>query len=114
MSFGGYGVMDVRVCDLNRDGKYELLFSYSFGSGLHRSEIGYFDLKTLARDGLDYVYLNYDMMIYKNPDGSFSLYHANVQPLDNSMINFDLTSGKHLADIIYVDGKIGIKSDSSN
>jgi hypothetical protein len=38
--FGGNGVTSMCVADVNGDGKPKLVFSYSFGSGIHRSEIG--------------------------------------------------------------------------
>lgn len=39
-AFGGEGVTSLRVSDLNQDGSAELLFTYSFGSGIHQSRIG--------------------------------------------------------------------------
>jgi hypothetical protein len=36
---GGQGVTSIRVGDLDQDGSPELLFAYSFGSGLHQSRI---------------------------------------------------------------------------
>ena len=37
---GGAGVTSIQVSDLDRDGSAELLFAYSFGSGIHQSRIG--------------------------------------------------------------------------
>jgi hypothetical protein len=37
---GGQGVTSLRVSDLDGDGTAELLFTYSFGSGIHQSRIG--------------------------------------------------------------------------
>jgi hypothetical protein len=37
--FGGSGLMTACVTDLNGDGTAELLFTHSFGSGMHRSHI---------------------------------------------------------------------------
>jgi hypothetical protein len=39
-AFGGKGVTSIRVADLDQDGSAELLFTYSFGSGIHQSRIG--------------------------------------------------------------------------
>jgi hypothetical protein len=36
---GGEGVTSMRVSDLDQDGSVELLFTYSFGSGIHQSRI---------------------------------------------------------------------------
>jgi hypothetical protein len=38
-SFGGYGVTDMVVTDLDADGNPELTYTYSWGSGMHRSHI---------------------------------------------------------------------------
>jgi Tol biopolymer transport system component len=37
---GGQGVTSIEVSDLDQDGSVELLFTYSFGSGIHQSRIG--------------------------------------------------------------------------
>jgi hypothetical protein len=39
-SFGGYGITSLCVADLAGDGHPQLLFSYSWGSGEHRSLVG--------------------------------------------------------------------------
>ncbi len=41
--FGGYGVLDLETADLNGDGREELYFTYSWGSGMTRSQFGCFD-----------------------------------------------------------------------
>ncbi len=41
--FGGFGVTSFAIADLNEDGEFELYFTYSWGSGIHRSQVGYFD-----------------------------------------------------------------------
>jgi hypothetical protein len=38
--FGGNGVTSMCVADLNKDGKPDLVYSFSWGSGIHRSEVG--------------------------------------------------------------------------
>ena len=38
-SFGGHGVMSCCVTDLDADGSPELVYSYSWGSGIHRSQL---------------------------------------------------------------------------
>ncbi len=39
-AFGGIGVNSLQVSDLDQDGNVELLFAYSFGSGIHQTRIG--------------------------------------------------------------------------
>jgi hypothetical protein len=40
IGLGGYGVMSMCVADLADDGHAELVFTYSWGSGIHRSLVG--------------------------------------------------------------------------
>jgi hypothetical protein len=51
--FGGQGVNSLCVADLNGDGRPELAFSFSWGSGIHRSQVGVFDV--LAKKPKQYV-----------------------------------------------------------
>ena len=51
--FGGQGVNSLCVADLNGDGRAELVYSFSWGSGEHRSQIGVFDV--LAKKPREYV-----------------------------------------------------------
>ena len=37
--FGGFGIMSLHACDFNNNGSYDLIFTTSWGSGMHRSEI---------------------------------------------------------------------------
>lgn len=45
-SFGGFGFFNAVPCDLDNDGTTDLLVASSWGSGIHRSEISVFNLKT--------------------------------------------------------------------
>ncbi|WP_069999122.1 hypothetical protein [Cellulosilyticum sp. I15G10I2] len=102
--FGGLGVVDIKVCDFNKDGQYELLYTHSWGSGLHRSHVSHMDLKSGEQTQLDYVHLNEDMMLAENPEGEFSLYEAKVEWGEEPLIDFNLTARKYLADIVYEGG----------
>ncbi len=44
--FGGFGVTSVVPYDVNRDGTTDLVYAFSFGSGLHRSVLGWLDMAT--------------------------------------------------------------------
>lgn len=110
--FGGLGIVDIKVCDLDQDGEYELLYTYSWGSGLHRSHVGHFDLKTKKQTELGFVHLNEDMMLAENPDGSFSLYEARIEWGEVALIDFDLIARRHLGDVIYKDGELSMIENS--
>jgi len=49
--FGGVGVTTLAVADLDRDGQSELLYTYSFGSGIHQSRLGIYS-PTLPGEGI--------------------------------------------------------------
>jgi hypothetical protein len=51
IGFGGMGVTTLAVTDLDRDGQPELLYTYSFGSGIHQSRLGMY-APTLAGDSI--------------------------------------------------------------
>ena len=63
-SFGGYGVTAFAVADLNKDGMKELYFTYSWGSGIHRSQVGYFDTATKTVTCFKDSNANSDMSFY--------------------------------------------------
>jgi hypothetical protein len=108
-SFGGLGVVDMKLADLNDDGEEELYFTYSWGSGLHRSHIAYFDFKEKTGRVIDYVYINNDMMIIEDEKGGLSLYHANIScdgKTDTYFIEYSLESGEFLGKLVYKDGSI--------
>ena len=105
MGHGGWGLVDVEMCDFDHNGQKDLLYTYSWGSGLHRSLIGIFNFTTMQETTLDVFYLDGDMMLEMQPDGTFSLYKALVEeknPLDYT--HFDLKKGNFLGSII--DGKV--------
>ena len=42
-SFGGPGTISFAAADLNKDGNYELYFTFSYGSGMNHAEVSCFD-----------------------------------------------------------------------
>src|SRR6185436_641974 len=50
---GGQGVPSICVADLNQDKTPELVYAYSWGSGVHRSHVAVFDC--LAAEPREYV-----------------------------------------------------------
>ncbi|MDE6111262.1 MAG: hypothetical protein K2F65_05030 [Eubacterium sp.] len=51
--FGGYGFVNAVPCDFDHDGNTDILYTYSWGSGLHRSLVAVFNTQTME-----------DMVIY--------------------------------------------------
>lgn len=103
--FGGSGVTSIALADLNGDQKSELYFTYSWGSGLHRSHAAYFDPASKQVVVFDYTHLNEDMIVTDNDDGGLSLYAAAVSKFD-SFVNFDMERSDFISDIVYENGQI--------
>ncbi|KRE31637.1 hypothetical protein [Paenibacillus sp. Soil522] len=47
-AIGGFGVTSTLPYDVNKDGTFDLVYAYSFGSGFHRSVISWIDLKSFT------------------------------------------------------------------
>ncbi len=103
--FGGFGVTSMALADLNGDGIQELYFTYSFGSGLHRSHIAYFDPVMKQVVPIDYTHLNKDMFVAKSETGGLSLYDASFSSMEN-FIRYEMKSTGHITDIVYESGQI--------
>ncbi|HIA53718.1 MAG TPA: hypothetical protein EYN91_16770 [Candidatus Melainabacteria bacterium] len=62
-SFGGDGVYSVIAADMNKDGKQDLVYACSWGSGLHRTNIGVVEVgKTLIEHRAP------DMLLFDDQD----------------------------------------------
>lgn len=62
LSFGGYGFVNAVPCDFDNDGNKDLLYAYSWGSGVHRSVISVFNSATKESTNL------YNTMDTSNPE----------------------------------------------
>jgi hypothetical protein len=75
--FGGAGVTSMVPYDVNNDGTTDLVYAYSFGSGIHRSVISWMDLNTMTeyspqgkieqpvRDSIQASFRTYDLILDK-------------------------------------------------
>ena len=106
--FGGFGVTSMALADMNGDGKPELYFTYSWGSGLHRSHISYFDPAASQIVDMEYTHLNGDMLIYADENGGLSLYDAVISGMD-SFVKFDVQAAGLLGNIAFENGRIVLK-----
>jgi len=103
--FGGCGVTSMALADLNGDQAPELYYTYSWGSGLHRSLAAYFDPAAMQSVAFDYTHMNEDMLVTGNGGGGLSLYAASVADSED-FAHFDLVGGALLSDIVYENGQI--------
>lgn len=76
--FGGYGTTSFAVADLNNDENIEIYYTFSWGSGMHRSHIGYFDTALSKEFGFDYTCWDKDMILTVN-SGRLEAYVANIK-----------------------------------
>lgn len=53
--FGGYGLTDLQLCDFDRNGHLDLMYSYSGGSGIHHVALGHFNLTSRTETKLGYA-----------------------------------------------------------
>lgn len=106
--FGGYGVTSMALDDLNDDLKQELYFTYSFGSGLHRSHIAYFDPALKQVVPIEYTHLNKDMIVAMNETGGLSLYDAEISSME-SFVQYEMKSTGYITDIVYEDSQIRLE-----
>jgi hypothetical protein len=70
IAFGGYGVDALAVTDLDGNGQPELLFTYSWGSGLHRAHLAVYS-PALPKNGMlaaDLALMNGDLSLAKQDD----------------------------------------------
>ncbi|RAU96393.1 hypothetical protein [Paenibacillus sp. YN15] len=108
---GGFGLTSMALADLDGDGRQELYFTYSWGSGLHRSHAAYFDPAAKQVITLEYIRMDGDMVLADNYDGSLSVFDATLSSR-RGFVDFDIAGTGLIADIVYANGKISLKSGS--
>jgi len=58
--WGGWGVTSAVPWDYDDNGVLDLLYTYSWGSGIHRSHVAVFDMTTRQEIGLTAIYAEHD------------------------------------------------------
>jgi len=74
-SFGGFGITSMVVTDLDGDGRPELAFAYSWGSGIHRSQVGIWTAGTEWQDAPIAV-RDHDLVLVKSDDRCVHAYYG--------------------------------------
>ena len=104
IGFGGYGIVDMLLHDYNSDGIPELFYTYSWGSGLHRSCAAYFDFTVYRSMELEFTGGEQEMMLVTNENDGISIYKA-VYIADSgdsggsSFVNYSLAAGDFLCEL---------------
>ncbi|MDE6787867.1 MAG: hypothetical protein K2J47_00915 [Ruminococcus sp.] len=102
-SFGGWGLTSFAVTDTDHNGSNELYFTYSCGSGIHRSALSYFDMQSKDIIYFDYEYWDYDMIL-SDKNGMLSICHAEEEFTAEAGIEFK--AGEEIGRIGFVDDEI--------
>jgi len=105
--FGGFGVTNAKLADIDNDGEMELYFTFSWGSGIHRSQAGYFNPKSKEIVIFDYSLMNEDMMIVSNEKDGLSLYKATISQTGN-FVDFIIGADDYIADIVFENNSIAL------
>lgn len=106
--FGGLGVVDIETCDLDDNGEKDLIYTFSWGSGMHRSHIGIFNTAKEQEEWLDFKQLNEDIMLEKISETNFKIYIAKVSSENLDFIHLKLSKQEQVANVKSVGGKIGV------
>jgi beta-lactamase regulating signal transducer with metallopeptidase domain len=102
--FGGFGVTSMEIWDSNGDGIDELYYTYSWGSGIHRSHAAFFDPAAKKTTAFDYVRMDGDM-VFAPGSGGLSLYAATPETME-SFTKFRMGVHEYLGSVEYKDGQI--------
>lgn len=112
--WGGSGVESMALADIDQDSQYELYYTFSFGSGIQRTCIGYFDPNTKKEERFDYASYHYGMMLTANEDGELCVNTA-LHDLDHSkdwFVDYAVRATEQkIGSIDFEDGRITLKID---
>lgn len=108
--FGGNGTTSFAVTDLNNDENIEIYFTYSWGSGMHYSQVGYFDTATLKE--IDFDYSSWDDMVLTANNGHLEAYTAdwNIK----NFVYIEATPKDKVGEISVENGNIVFNTVSEN
>ncbi len=108
--FGGYGATSFAIADLSGDGKPELYFTCSWGSGIHRSQVGYFDPADRQVLLFPFSDIGHDLVLAPDKDGILTVYRA-AECDARSFVEIALSAGEKAASIHWEGERITLKSD---
>lgn len=115
--FGGLGAVSFALADLNADGAYELYYTFSWGSGMHRSQVGYFDPATKAAADFDAAFYDKDTALAASPDGGLNVCVADIASREEEssfFVSFDISALEVVCAIVCEDGEILLREDAQD
>lgn len=108
--FGGYGVTSFAIADLNGDGAFEIYFTYSWGSGIPRSEVGYFDTASKETVLFDFSCWFAEAVLEAEEGQALCVYNADCHV--KSFVDIEMTAEDKIASIRFESGKISIREEA--
>lgn len=113
--FGGLGAVSFALADLNADVAYELYYTFSWGSGMHRAQVGYFDPATEVAVDFDVAFFDKDCALIASPDGGLGVCAAEFADAEEfSFVSYDVSAVDVLGAIVCEDGEILLREDAQD
>lgn len=107
--FGGYGVTSLALADVDEDGNEELYFTFSWGSGIHRSQVGYFDFGKKAAVINDYADFEEEIMLAVDHENQLGIYSSVFPENMMSFVDIHLKPKAKVADIVFTGNDIKLE-----
>ena len=109
LGFGGYGVVSLTTCDFDENGQKDLIYTFSWGSGMHRSNIGIFNFTTEKDQRLDFIEMDKDILLEKTSDKSLKVYVTSITPVDTqNFSHFKLSKQAQVAVVQSIKGEVKV------
>lgn len=109
ISGSGSAKETIETCNFDEDGQKDLIYTFSWGSGMHRSHIGVYNFSKDQEAWIDFVQMNKDIMLIKVSDNSFEIYNDKVSSENLDFCHPKLSKQEQVADVKNIDGKIGVE-----
>jgi len=109
---GGLGITSTALADLNKDGTYELYYTFSYGSGLHRSHVGYFDPIHKEIHVFGDALFDSDMILTVNHSGGLCVNSATFD-MDN-FVNFTIKAQDFMGTLDFEDNQVVLNLTQQN
>ncbi len=110
--YGFDGITSMALADINMDNQYELYYTFTSGSGMPYSQIGYFDPVSKEDTIFDFVTHFSSLMLTMNESGDLCLNYA-TYPEGDSYVDFTIRSKEMIGTVIFDKGEITLNIDDS-
>ena len=108
--FGFDGITSMALADINMDNQYELYYTFTSGSGMPYSQIGYFDPVSKEDTIFDFVTHFSSLMLTMNESSDLCVNNA-AYPEGDSCVDFTIKAQDLIGTIIFDKGKITLNID---